>query len=66
MAGTTIGGLKASKTNRKRYGKDFYKTIAAKGGRVKVPKGFAVMDKEKQLKASRLGGSNGKRGKANA
>lgn len=42
MSGTIKGGKKASKTLRKRYGKDFYRTIGAKGGRAKgVIKGFA-------------------------
>ena len=33
MSGTTIGGKRASITNIKRYGKDFYRRIGAKGGR---------------------------------
>lgn len=32
MAGTKIGGLKAAKTNKKKYGKGFYAIIGAKGG----------------------------------
>ena len=32
MAGTRAGGLKAAKTNRKRYGKNFYRDIGRKGG----------------------------------
>lgn len=66
MSGNKTRGQKAKESNIRNHGKDFYAKIGAMGGRVKVPKGFAVMDKEKQLKASRLGGSNGKRGKANA
>lgn len=63
MAGTTIGGLKASKTNRKRYGKDFYKTIAAKGGRVSgIKKGFALMTPEQRSETARKGGALSKRG----
>ena len=33
MAGTKIGGLKASKTNKERHGEGFYAKIGAKGGR---------------------------------
>jgi len=32
MAGTIIGGRKASKTNRQKYGQDFYKVQGSKGG----------------------------------
>lgn len=33
MAGTTEGGSKAAKKNKKLYGKDFYRIIGAKGGK---------------------------------
>lgn len=59
MAGTREGGLKAAETNKKRHGKDFYK----KAGSVKVPKGFALMSKEKHLEASSKGGSISRRTK---
>lgn len=32
MAGTKIGGKKASETNRQRHGDDFYARIGARGG----------------------------------
>jgi general stress protein YciG len=32
MAGTIEGGKRAALTNKKRYGKDFYKRIGTKGG----------------------------------
>jgi hypothetical protein len=32
MAGTTKGGLKAAKTIKARYGKDYFKKNGAKGG----------------------------------
>lgn len=32
MPGTKIGGLRASKTNKEKYGQDFYRRIGAKGG----------------------------------
>lgn len=63
MSGTLAGGRKASKTNKKRYGKDFYVNIGAKGGKALVPKGFARMDKEKVIEAGKKGGSISKRGK---
>lgn len=33
MPGTKSGGLKASITNKAKYGNDFYKIIGAEGGR---------------------------------
>ena len=33
MPGTRAGGKKASKTNKKLYGEDFYSRIGARGGR---------------------------------
>lgn len=42
MPGTKAGGLKAYQTNIKLYGKDFYKIMGAKGGKVCCPKGFAL------------------------
>ena len=42
MSGTKNGGLKAAATNRKRYGKNFYKHIGAKGGRLGTTGGFAA------------------------
>jgi len=41
MAGTKAGGLKASKTNRERYGKDYYAEMGRKGGRKGHTGGFA-------------------------
>jgi len=40
MAGTKAGGLKAVATNKKKYGKDFYKKIGAKGGKLGKTGGF--------------------------
>lgn len=34
MAGTKAGGQKAAATNLERHGKDFYREIGAKGGRI--------------------------------
>lgn len=41
MAGTSKGGKKTAKINRKKYGKDFYQRIGAKGGRNGHTGGFA-------------------------
>lgn len=41
MAGTKQGGLKTAATNREKYGKDFYKNIGQKGGRLGHTGGFA-------------------------
>jgi general stress protein YciG len=54
MAGTKAGGLKAAKTNKKKYGEEFYKGIGSKGGKAKVPKGFAT-----NRELARLSGSIG-------
>lgn len=41
MAGTVAGGRAAAKTNRERYGRDFYSKIGAKGGKLGRTGGFA-------------------------
>ena len=64
MAGTLAGGKEAAKTNKQIYGDDFYKRIGAMGGKKKVPKGYALMSKEKRVESGRKGGRNSKRGKA--
>lgn len=61
MAGTKIGGLRASETNKQRHGNDFYKNIGSKGGSAKVPKGFALMPREKVMLAGKKGGSISRR-----
>ena len=42
MSGTRAGGLKAAKTNKKRYGKSFYANIGRKGGQNGNTGGFAA------------------------
>lgn len=50
IAGNALGGKKAAKTNKERYGEDFYKIAGRKGGKVSgVAKGFAGMSPEKQV-----------------
>lgn len=55
MAGTKEGGLQAAKTNKKKYGEDFYKIIGKKGGHLGTGGGFAK-DPEMASLAGRLGG----------
>jgi general stress protein YciG len=65
MPGNRTGGLKASQTNKERYGADFYAINGAKGGKKSgIKKGFALMDRERLIEVSKKGGSLGKRGKA--
>lgn len=42
MPGTRIGGIRAAKTNKKRYGKNFYNRIGALGGLKSTGGGFAA------------------------
>lgn len=63
MCGTKVGGLKAAKTNKKKYGEDFYVKMGKKGGLAQVPKGFS-MNIKLASKAGRKGGKKSKRGPA--
>lgn len=63
MAGTRVGALKASATNRERYGQDFYKKIGAIGGRNGHTGEFAS-NPELARVAGRKGGTISRRGKA--
>ncbi len=63
MAGTRAGGAKASQTNKEKYGADFYKNIGAKGGKAKVPKGFATLSRERLREICIKGGTKSRRTK---
>lgn len=63
MSGTKEGGKKASITNMKKHGKDFYARIGSMGGKWCGLKGFAL-DNERAKSAGRKGGLISKRGKA--
>lgn len=65
MAGTKEGGKKAAATNKKRYGKEFYAQIGAKGGRNGHTGGFAA-NRELARKAGAKGGRISRRGKSTA
>ena len=54
MPGTKEGGAKAAATSKLRYGDNFYGVIGSKGGKAKVPKGFAVTGLAS--KAGKIGG----------
>lgn len=63
MAGTKKGGELAAKTNREKYGKDFYARIGAIGGKKTGLKGFAL-DRERARRAGQVGGRISRRGKS--
>jgi uncharacterized protein len=60
VAGTRAGGKAAAKTNREKYGADFYASIGAKGGRASGTGGF-YHNRELAREAGRKGGSISKR-----
>lgn len=65
MAGSPAGGLKAAKTNRKKYGRDFYQRIGAEGGKVSSTGGFHQMSREdpaSHREHSATGGRRSRRG----
>lgn len=55
MAGTKKGGKAAAKTNKQRYGADFYAKIGAKGGKKGRTGGFYA-DRELARRAGSIGG----------
>ena len=69
MAGTKKGGAKAALTLKKRYGKEFYKAIGAKGGENGTTGGFAsklkdergLSGRERAVIAGRKGGKISRR-----
>lgn len=63
MPGTIIGGKRASETNKKKYGDDFYARIGAMGGKAGNTGGFAANPTLARLAGS-LGGRRSKRGKS--
>lgn len=71
MAGTKEGGALAAKTNRKKYGEDFYARIGAMGGKIGHDGGFGsskigsdgLTGKERARIAGQMGGFKSKRKK---
>lgn len=66
MAGTENGGKEAAKTNKKKYGSDFYAKIGAMGGKKGRTGGFAAgrEGRERARKFGAIGGRLSRRGKA--
>lgn len=66
MAGTEKGGKEAAKTNKKKYGPDFYARIGAKGGKKGHTGGFAAgrEGRERARKFGAIGGRLSRRGKS--
>jgi len=62
MAGTKTGGKLAAKTNKAKYGDNFYAIIGAKGGKKTGPKGFAL-NRDLAREAGRKGGTISRRGR---
>lgn len=61
MAGTIEGGRKAAKTNKEKYGSNFYAKIGGIGGRNGHTGGFAS-NPELARRAGQKGGRKSKRG----
>ena len=62
MAGSKAGGLKAAKTNKERYGDDWYARIGRKGGQNGHTGGFASNPELAKI-AGAKGGRISKRGR---
>lgn len=63
ISGNRIGGKKAAKTNKDKYGENFYAEVGRLGGLKKVPKGFA-MNRDLAVVVGAIGGKKSKRPKA--
>lgn len=63
MSGTLAGGKLAAKTNKERYGNDWYARIGSIGGKNGHTGGFAA-DPERAKRAGAIGGKRSKRGPA--
>lgn len=72
MSGTKDGGIKASATNKEKYGADYYQWIGRKGGRASHAGGFAsekvgkdgLTGPERAKKFGRIGGLISRKGTA--
>lgn len=64
MAGTKTGGLRAAKTNKEKYGENFYQEIGRKGGKLGTTGGFYV-NRELARIAGAKGGTISRRKKNN-
>lgn len=62
MSGTRAGGIKAGKTNKAKYGNDYYRRIGSIGGKNGHTGGFASNPELAKI-AGRKGGRISRRGK---
>jgi hypothetical protein len=62
MAGTKEGGLAAGRTNKEKYGKDYYRIIGAAGGKNGKTGGFAAGEEGRE-RARVFGAIGGKKSK---
>lgn len=60
MAGTAAGGKLAAETNIKKYGKDYYRRIGAKGGAKGRTGGFAYMKIHDPVAFAKLSAKGGR------
>lgn len=73
ISGTKIGGLRASETNKRRYGDDYYVMIGTSGGTKSRNGGFksqkigkdGLTGQERAIKYGSIGGKKSRRGTAN-
>jgi hypothetical protein len=63
MAGSIAGGKQAAKTNKKKYGDDFYKKIGSQGGKNGNTGGFFA-NRELARRAGAIGGRKSSRSKS--
>ena len=64
MAGTKAGGLKAAKTNKEKYGENWYKEIGSKGGSGRRPETRWFHNHRELARTwGRIGGQKSKRGR---
>jgi len=66
MAGSKAGGKQAAKTNKEKYGKDFYRNIGSMGGRTTADSGQLLKvgfasNLDRAREAGRRGGLKSKR-----
>lgn len=67
MAQSKLGGLKAAKTNKRKYGRNYYRRIGKLGGKKGTTGGFHYMminNRDRLKEISSAGGSVQRRGPA--